>query len=361
MEITVVHLFYPQHLKDISVPQFMTINLISDTVTHPTPAMLEQMLKAPVGDDVFGQDPSINALQEKAAALFGHEAALFCPSGTMTNQIAIKTHTRPLDELICDEYSHVYQYETGGYSFNSGVAVNLIKGQNGKITADQVAAAIKPLYDWLPKSRLVVLENTCNKGGGSYYTLPEIEPIRALCREKGLALHLDGARLFNALVETGESTEAVGAQFDSISICLSKGLGAPVGSLLIGERDFIAEARRFRKVMGGGMRQAGILAAAGSYALDHHVDRLRIDNARAREIGALLEQMPYVDQVRPVQTNIVIFDLKKPHNAESFIAKLAEQGILASPFGPQTVRFVLHLDISEEMQQKVLEILKSME
>ncbi|MEL6637318.1 MAG: GntG family PLP-dependent aldolase [Bacteroidota bacterium] len=339
----------------------MPINLVSDTVTRPTPAMLEHMLRAPVGDDVFGEDPSVNALQEQAAALFGHEAALFCPSGTMTNQIAIKTHTRPLDELICDEYSHVYQYETGGYSFNSGVAVNLIRGQHGKITADQVAAAIKPLYDWLPKSRLVVLENTCNKGGGSYYTLPEIEPIRQLCRERGLALHLDGARLFNALVETGERTEAVGAQFDSISICLSKGLGAPVGSLLIGPRDFIAEARRFRKVMGGGMRQAGILAAAGSYALQHHIDRLRVDNDRARTVGKLLAELPYVATVRPVRSNIVIFDLVAPHTATSFIERLAERGVLASPFGPQTVRLVFHLDISEAMQQKVMEILENME
>ena len=207
----------------------------------------------------------------------------------------------------------------------------------------------------------MVLENTCNKGGGSYYTLPEIEPIRQLCRERGLALHLDGARLFNALVETGERTEAVGAQFDSISICLSKGLGAPVGSLLIGPRDFIAEARRFRKVMGGGMRQAGILAAAGSYALQHHIDRLRVDNDRARTVGKLLAELPYVATVRPVRSNIVIFDLVAPHTATSFIERLAERGVLASPFGPQTVRLVFHLDISEAMQQKVMEILENME
>lgn len=209
----------------------MTINLMSDTVTKPTPAMLAAMMQAEVGDDVFGEDPTVNALETRVAKMFGKEAALYCPSGTMTNQIAIKTHTNPLDEVICDVTSHVYQYETGGYAFNSGVSMNLLQGNNGKITASQVEAAIKPVYDWLPISKLVVLENTCNKGGGSYYTLEEIRPIRALCEQRGLKLHLDGARLFNALVETSESTETIGTEFDSISICLSKGLGAPVGSL----------------------------------------------------------------------------------------------------------------------------------
>ena len=243
----------------------MQINLISDTVTKPTPAMLQAMMAAEVGDDVFGEDPTVNALEKKGAALFGKEAAIFCPSGTMTNQIAIKCHTQPLDEVICDHYSHVYQYETGGYAYNSGVGINLIAGINGKITASQIDAAIKPIHDWLPLSKLVVLENTANKGGGSYYTLEEVRPIAALCREKGLSLHLDGARLFNALVETGETTQAWGNQFESISICLSKGLGAPVGSLLIGNQAFIKKARRVRKVMGGGMRQAGYLAAAGNF------------------------------------------------------------------------------------------------
>ena len=333
------------------------INLISDTVTKPTPEMLNAMMQAEVGDDVFRADPTINALEEKAAQLFGKEAALFCPSGTMTNQIAIKVHTQALDEIICDHYSHVYQYETGGYAFNAGVAINLIQGTNGKITVDQIEAVIKPVFDWLPKSRLVVLENTCNKGGGSFYTLDEIKPIRELCLHKGLKLHLDGARLFNALVETKESPAQVGALFDSISICISKGLGAPVGSVLIGDVDFIAEARRFRKVMGGGMRQAGFLAAACIYALDHHVDRLKIDNDHAKLIGQTLRTMPYVDHVRPVQSNIVIFDLKAPYNSESFIAKLEEHQILAAPFGPMTMRFVTHLDVSNAMVNKVIEVL----
>jgi threonine aldolase len=336
------------------------INLVSDTVTKPTPAMLEAMMQAEVGDDVFQQDPTINALEAKAAQMFGKAAALYCPSGTMTNQIALKVHTQALDEVICDEYSHIYQYETGGYAFNSGISVNLLKGSNGKITAAQVAAAIKPDYDWLPRTSLVVLENTCNKGGGSYYTLDEVKPIQELCREKGLALHLDGARLFNALVETRETTEQVGAHFNSISICISKGLGAPVGSVLIGDRDFIKQARRFRKVMGGGMRQAGYLAAACIYALDHHVDRLKIDNDRAKLLGAQLEKCSYVSEVRPVQSNIVIFDVKAPYTAASFIDRLAEHDILASPFGPQTVRLVTHLDLSESMIEKTLDVLKKL-
>lgn len=338
----------------------MQINLISDTVTKPTSAMLQAMMQAEVGDDVFGEDPTVNALEAKLAMMFGKEAAIFCPSGTMTNQIALKVHTQPLDEVICDEYSHIYQYEVGGYAYNSGIGVNLIKGTNGKITAEQVEAAIKPVYDWLPISKLVVLENTANKGGGSYYTLDEIRPIQKLCQERGLKLHLDGARLFNALVETGESTQAVGEIFDSISICLSKGLGAPVGSLLIGNQDFIRQARRVRKVMGGGMRQAGYLAAAGIYALDNHVQRLKDDNERAKLIGETLESLPYVANVRPVQTNIVIFDVKPPYTAASYLEKLAERGVKATAFGPQTVRFVTHLDFTETMLAKTLEIIKEL-
>ena len=336
------------------------INLISDTVTKPTPGMLKAMLQAEVGDDVFREDPTVDALEIKVAEMFGKEAALYCPSGTMTNQIAIKAHTQPLDEVICDEYSHVYQYETAGYAYNSGVGINLIKGTNGKVTAEQVAAAIKPLYDWLPVSRLVVLENTCNKGGGSYYTLDEIRPISTLCAESGLALHLDGARLFNALVETGEQPAEVGRLFDSISLCLSKGLGAPVGSVLAGPKDFIQQARRLRKVMGGGMRQAGYLAAACIYALDHQVERLRKDNDRARRIGEVLSGCTYVDHVRPVQTNILIFDLKGNVTADMFLEELKSRGIMASAFGPQTVRFVTHLDFTEDMLGKVLMTLEDL-
>ncbi len=333
------------------------INLMSDTVTKPTKAMLQAMFEAEVGDDVFKEDPTVNALEAKVSKMFGKEAALFCPSGTMTNQIAIKVHTNPLDEVICDEYSHIYQYETGGYAFNSGVAINLIKGNNGKITASQVKQVIKPNYDWLPVSKLVVLENTCNKGGGSFYTLEEIEPISKLGKANDIKCHLDGARLFNALVETKESPLAIGRLFDSISICLSKGLGAPIGSVLIGTEAFIAQARRFRKVMGGGMRQAGYLAAAGIYALDYQVERLKKDNDRAKQIGAVLHQLSYVENIRPVHTNILIFDVKPPRTAASFLEELKQAGILAVAFGEQTLRFVTHLDVTESMVDQVIDVL----
>ncbi len=338
----------------------MQINLSSDTVTRPTQAMLQAMLQAEVGDDVFQADPTVNALEAKGAALFGKEAALFCPSGTMTNQIAIKVHTQALDEVICHEYSHIYQYETGGYAFNSGVALQLLPGKEGKITAAQVEAAIRPVYDWLPISKLVSLENTANKAGGSYYTLEEIQPISELCRKRGLKIHLDGARLYNALAETGESTQAVGELFDSVSLCLSKGLGAPVGSLLIGDQEFIRQARRFRKVMGGGMRQAGFLAAAGIYALDHNIDRLKEDHAHARQIGTTLAELSMVENIRPIRTNLIFFDVKPPYTAASFLDVLAKQGIQSVPMGPKTVRFVTHLDVTAEMVAKVQQVLRDM-
>ena len=335
------------------------INLISDTITKPTPAMLDAMLKADVGDDVYREDPTVNALEQKVAKLFAKEAALFCPSGTMTNQIAIKVHTQPLDEVICDVNSHVFQYETGAYAFHSGVSMNTLVGTDGKISASQIEATIKPTYDWLPISKLVVLENTCNKGGGSYYTLDEIKPITQLCKAKGLALHLDGARIFNALVETKEATSKIGACFDSISVCLSKGLGAPVGSLLIGSETFIKKARRMRKVMGGGMRQAGYLAAAGIYALDHHIDRLKEDNDHAKILSECLNNLSYVENVRPVKSNIVIFDINQNWIGIDFLEKLAKQKILAAAFGPQTIRFVTHLDVNTNMIEEVKRVLES--
>lgn len=334
------------------------INLVSDTLTKPTPKMLEYMMSAQVGDDVFNEDPSVNALQNRVAEMFGKEAALFCPSGTMTNQIAIKINTKPLDEVICDIDSHIYQSETGGYAFNSGVAISLILGSNGKVTANQIESSIKPGFDWQPISRLVVLENTCNKGGGSFYTLDEVKPIYDLCKNKGLKMHLDGARIFNALVETGESTQTWGSYFDTISVCMSKGLGAPVGSLLIGDKSMIKEARRFRKVMGGGMRQVGYLAAACDYALDHHIDRLKEDNDRAKIIGEVLKSMSYVKLLKPVHTNIVIFQLQDDIKDLDFIEKLKAKGILAVPFGGNTIRFVTHLDISENMIEQTCKLLK---
>jgi threonine aldolase len=336
------------------------INLISDTVTKPSAAMLAAMMSAVVGDDVFREDPTVNMLEAKVAAMFGMEAALYCPSGTMTNQLAIKTHTQPMDEMICENLSHVYRSENGGYALHSGIAVDTILGQNGKITAEQIATLIKPAYDWQPKSRLVVLENTTNFGGGNYYTIEEIKPIRKLCTERGLSLHLDGARLFNALVETGDTPTDFGTIFDSISICLSKGLGAPVGSLLIGNQAFIAKARRFRKAFGGGMRQAGFLAAAGIFALDNNIERLREDHANARLLGETLERLPYVENVRPVKTNIVIFDVKAPRTAANFVELLAQKGIKAAAFGPQTIRFVTHLDVNRAMIEKVVLALEKM-
>jgi threonine aldolase len=333
------------------------INLVSDTITRPTPAMLEAMMAARVGDDVFCEDPTVNALEAKAAAMFGKEAALFCPSGTMTNQIALKAHTQPLDEVICDRHSHIYHYEVGGYAFHSGIAIQLLDGDQGRISATQVEAAIKPLQDWLPKSTLVVLENTCNRAGGSYYRLDDMRAIREVCRRRGLKLHLDGARLFNALLESGGTTLEIGAIFDSISICLSKGLGAPVGSLLIGDTAFIKASRRIRKVMGGGMRQAGYLAAAGIYALDNHVERLAEDHARARQIADLLSRLSYVENLRPVSTNIVIFDLVQDLTAARFLEALAEKGVKASSFGTHTVRMVTHLDYTDEMLGQTLKIL----
>ena len=328
----------------------MLIDLRSDTVTQPTPAMREAMFSAPLGDDVLGDDPTVNALEAKAAALFGMEAALFCASGTMTNQLAIRTHTRPGDDVICDYLSHVYQYEGGGISVNALASVSLIHGQRGKITPELIRDYIyNPADSHKPISRLVVLENTVNKGGGCYYTVPEIAAIRKVCDENGLILHLDGARLFNALIETGEPMVAYGQLFDSISICLSKGLGCPVGSLLLGKADFIRQARRFRKLMGGGWRQAGFLAAAGIYALDHHIDRLKQDHSRARKIGAMLERLPEVQEILPIDTNIVIFSLPETILAADYVASLETNGIRSITFGKHLVRFVTHLDFTDEM------------
>jgi len=311
--------------------------------------MREAMLAAPLGDDVFGDDPTVNALEAKAAQLFGMEAALFCASGTMTNQLAIRTHTRPGDEVICDQLSHIYLYEGGGIMANSGVSVALLPGERGKLTPALIRDAINnPADPHRPLSRLVSLENTMNKGGGCYYTLPEIAAIRQVCTEHNLPLHLDGARLFNALVETGESTEANGQLFDSISICLSKGLGCPVGSLLLGKREFIAQARRYRKLMGGGWRQAGFLAAAGIYALDHQVNRLKLDHSRARKIGAMLATRSEVQEIYPIDTNIVIFRLPDTIMAADYVQQLAEKGIRGVTFGKHLVRFVTHLDFTDE-------------
>ena len=325
----------------------LTIDLRSDTLTQPTAGMRDAMFSAPLGDDVFGEDPTVNTLETKIAVLFGMEAALFCPSGTMTNQIAIRLHTGPQKEVICHQYSHIYLYEGGGIMANSMASVKLLTGDLGKITASQVAESINPDDVHAPETTLVSLENTMNKGGGSIYTLDEIAPIHALCKEKGIKLHLDGARLFNALVETGESPADWGAQFDTISICLSKGLGCPIGSVLLGTKVDIKRAKKVRKVFGGGMRQAGFLAAAGMYALDHQVERLKEDHHRARVLGQFLVQAPHVVEVLPVVTNIVIARLEGI-SPEAYLQQLAEKGIKGVKFGKDLVRFVTHLDFGDD-------------
>lgn len=337
----------------------MIIDLRSDTVTKPSKGMYDAMMSAEVGDDVFNEDPTVLALEEKTAKLFNKEAALFCPSGTMTNQIAIKCHTQPGDELICDVNSHIYNYEGGGISFNSGVQARLVQGDRGRITAEQIEQHINADFDWLTRTSLVSLENTVNRAGGSYYTLQQIKTIKTLCAEKKLPLHLDGARIFNAITETKESTVDIGNQFDSISICLSKGLGAPVGSVLLGTQLFIKKARRVRKVFGGGMRQAGILAAAGIYALDNNVTRLADDHKRAKQIEAELKKLTFVDSIMPVDTNIIIFTLSDKMQSTTFEEKMKAQGVRMAGFGKQTIRFVTHLDFTDEMLNKLAEILKS--
>ena len=334
----------------------MIIDYRSDTVTKPTPAMMEAMMKAKVGDDVFGEDPSINELESMAAAMFGMESSIFCPSGTMTNQIAIKCHTQPGDEVICDESSHVYQYEGGGIAANSGASVKLLYGDFGRITAEQVKGAIQPDDAHRAHTSLVSLENTSNRGGGSCYDFAEIKKIQAVCKENKLAFHLDGARLWNALVAKNESPKQYGETFDSISICLSKSLGCPVGSLLVGKKDFIKKARRVRKAFGGGMRQAGFLAAAGIYALQNNIERLAEDHAHTKQIGDAIAKKEFVNTVLPVETNIIIFELKEGITAQELVTKLKEQSILGYAISPNRIRLVVHLDISKEMVTKTIEV-----
>ena len=318
--------------------------------------MLDAIMHADVGDDVFGEDPSVNALEEKAAKLFGMEAALYSPTGTMSNQIGIKAHTQPGDEVICDESSHVYQYEGGGIAFNSGASVRLLNGTFGKITAEQVETAINPDDVHKAHTSLVSLENTANKGGGSCYDINEIKRIRAVCDKHNLKLHLDGARLFNALVAKKESAAQHGELFHSISVCLNKGLGCPIGSILIGPKEYIRRARRIRKVFGGGMRQAGYMAAAGIYSLDNHIERLREDHDHARAIADALKGKPFVKQIFPVETNIVIFETNgmKP---KEFCEKMKKEDILCLPMSPTTVRMVTHLGITSNMIEQLLRAL----
>ncbi len=337
------------------------IDLRSDTITRPTSAMLTAMQAAQVGDDVFKEDPTIIQLETSLADRLGMEAGLYCPSGTMTNQIAIRVHVSPGDEVICDHLSHVYNYEGGGIAANSGASVRLLNGDRGRFTAADVSANINPDDEHFPISRLVVAENTCNKGGGSCWDLEQLKAIEAVCRQHGLAFHLDGARLFNALVRTGDNPLDFGATFDSISICLSKGLGCPVGSVLLGSSEFIARARRVRKLMGGGMRQAGYLAAAGIYALGNNIERLAEDHRRAADLGEILANCHYVNKVLPVETNIVIFELNQSVTASDFVSRLEADDIAAIDMGINLVRMVTHLDFSDDDLEKVKQAIRRLD
>ena len=335
----------------------MIVDLRSDTLTKPSKAMLEAMMNAELGDDVFGEDPTVKKLEEKAAALFGFEAGLFCPSGTMTNQIAVKAHTQPLDEVICDKICHIYNYETGGWAFHSGVSVRLTDGDRGRMTVTQIEELILPDFDWYPNTRMVAIENTVNKGGGSVYTIEEMKTISDFCRSKNLIIHLDGARIYNALTTLQKTPADLHGLFDSVSVCISKGLGAPAGSVLLGSKEFIKKSRKIRKVMGGGMRQSGILAAACIYALDNNVARLQHDHDKAKQLTAALADCEWVKKVLPADTNIVIFEVE---DSASTAAKLAAKGIKTSPFSPTLVRMVTHLDITDEMLAYTLDVLKGL-
>jgi len=338
----------------------MIIDFRSDTVTKPTPQMIEAMMKAKVGDDVFGEDVSINELENITASMFGMEAAIFCPSGTMTNQIAIKCHSQSGDEVICDESSHIYQYEGGGIASNSGASVKLLQGNLGRINADLVKVAINADDVHKANTSLVSLENTSNRGGGSCYDFEEIKKLQALCKENQLAFHLDGARLWNALVAKKETAKQYGEAFDSISVCLSKSLGCPVGSLLVGKKDFIKKARRVRKAFGGGMRQAGFIAAAGIYALENNINRLEEDHIHAKKIAEAISKKEFVKMVLPVETNIVIFELDDTITAPNLVSKLKLENILGYAISPNRVRLVLHLDINEQMVNKTIEVFNSL-
>lgn len=339
----------------------MEINLISDTVTKPTPGMLKAMMSAQVGDDVFNADPTVLELQEKMAAMFGKEAALFFPSGTMANQAALKIHTQPAEQVICDKWAHIYNFEGGGPSFNSGISCNLIDGHRGMFTAEQVVQKINDKNNiHTPITSLVEIENTTNKGGGACWDINEIKKIRKVCDENELILHLDGARIFNALVAKNESAKDYGTLFDTISICLSKGLGAPIGSVLVGSHLQMKKALRVRKLFGGAMRQVGYMAAAGIYALENHVERLAEDHRRAKELGIALDQCRFVKEVEPIETNIVIFYLNDLISKDDFEKHLKSKNISLISMGEGKMRMVTHLDFTEEMLKVVVETLKSM-
>jgi len=338
------------------------IDLRSDTVTKPSQEMRDAMLTAEVGDDVYGEDPTVNLLQERVADILGKEAALFVPSGVMANQIALKVHTQPGDEVIVESESHVFNYETAGAAFLSNVQLCTVKGNRGILNAEQVAQAIRSNIYYNPKTSLVCLENTHNKAGGTIYPLEEIQKIHDLARNRKLALHLDGARLWNASVATGIAPKEYAQYFDTVSVCFSKGLGAPVGSALTGTRERIEMARKYRKIFGGGMRQVGILAAGALFALDHNVKRLKEDHDKAKLLAKELSKLPAIHlDLNSVQTNIIIFNINgRSESAEELINKLKANGILISEMGISTLRAVTHLDVSMEQIKRAAATITSL-
>lgn len=337
----------------------MTIDLRSDTVTKPSKGMLDAMMSAEVGDDVFREDPTVNELEERMAKLFGKQRALFFPSGSMANQIAIKLHTNPGEQVICDKYAHIYNYEVGGVAFHSGATCKLIDGHRGMFTAEQVKDAINPSDYYYCQTSLVEVENTTNKGGGACWDFVALEEIKALCDAHKFGFHLDGARLWNALVAKNESPSQYGGIFDTISVCLSKGLGCPVGSVLIGDEEIMNKSLGLRKLFGGNMRQAGYLAAAGLYALGHNIERLSEDHKRAKEIGEVLMTMNAIKKVEPIETNIIIFELNDTIDETIFLKRLGDKNIRIIGMGSKKLRIVTHLDYTDQMHDKLLSELRT--
>ena len=338
----------------------MIIDLRSDTVTKPTKGMLDTMLTAEVGDDVYKEDPSINALEQRLADMFGMDEALFFPTGSMANQAALKLHTNPGEQVICDKYAHIYNYEGGGASFNSGISCKLVDGHRGMFTAEQAETSINPPdFYHSPLTSLIAVENTTNKGGGACWDFEELKKLRQVATNHGLGYHLDGARLWNALIVTDQSPKQYGELFDTISVCLSKGLGCPMGSVLIGNNDLMQGAIRVRKILGGGMRQVGFAAAAGLYALDNHFERLAEDHKKAKEIGEVLSKNTSIEKVEPIETNILIFEIKSDVNETDFLNRLSEKGIQIIGMGSNKLRMVTHLNYSDAMHERLLQILVS--
>lgn len=339
----------------------MIVDLRSDTVTVPSKGMLEFMMDSNVGDDVYGEDPTVNQLQNKVASIFGKDVGMFFPSGTMANQTAIKLHTNPGEQIICDKYSHIYNYEGGGASFNSGVSFNLINGERGMFNAKQAADSINPKdFYHSPLSSLIAVENTTNKGGGACWNINELKQIKKIAKLNNLGMHLDGARIWNALIANGDNPLEIGKIFDTISVCLSKGLGCPIGSVLIGDKNIMNNALRIRKILGGGMRQAGYLANAGLYALDNNIERLSEDHKKAKEIGEVLMKSKFVKSVEKIETNIVIFQLQGDINEFSFIKKLNKLNIKLISMGSNKLRLVTHLNYTNNHHEYFISSIKSL-